>query len=330
LIQIPQPVSDLSAIQVGKSIKLSYTLPKLNTDGSAATTLSAIEIYRLISTQVNISLRDAKQSLESMVPWKKLVKDELSKYTPGSKIVVIENLADLPPENLFQSQVYYALRAINNKKQHAGLSNISSVKVWPLPTAPTNLRPSSLGEQYIEIGWESPILRIDGSPMKGPLLFNIYRGVDTQVAAAGRLNQDPVRENHFKDASIELGRRYVYFVRAVDETPGIVESEESQPLEVTNVDTYPPKAPAEVTAVSDGRAISLVWLPNSEPDLAGYWVYRSGSDHNFRRLNVQILTTASTIDKSVEKGQTYFYRIQAVDLQGNESDFSEEVSEAVE
>ena len=99
---------------------------------------------------------------------------------------------------------------------------------------------------------------------------------------------------------------------------------------MTNADTYPPKPPAEVTAISSAQGISLVWLPNTEADLTGYWVYRSGPDKKFQRLQDQLLTTASIIDKSVEKGQTYFYRVKAVDLKGNESEFSEEVSDTVE
>jgi fibronectin type 3 domain-containing protein len=82
--------------------------------------------------------------------------------------------------------------------------------------------------------------------------------------------------------------------------------------------------------VSNGPVISLVWRPNTEPDLAGYWVYRSGNDRKFERLGERLLTTASTIDQSVEKGQTYFYRIQALDLKGNASELSTEVSETVE
>jgi fibronectin type 3 domain-containing protein len=145
------------------------------------------------------------------------------------------------------------------------------------------------------------------------------------------LNPSPVAGGRFKDESIELGKSYVYSVRPVAETPsGWVEGEDSQRLEVTNADTYAPKPPAEVTAISSGEGISLVWLPNTEADLAGYWIYRSGPAKKFQRLQDQLVITASIIDKSVEKGQTYFYRVKAVDLKGNESEFSDEVSDTVE
>src|SRR6185369_16969314 len=40
LVQIPKPISDLAVMQFGKEVKLSWTLPKLNIDGSEATTLA--------------------------------------------------------------------------------------------------------------------------------------------------------------------------------------------------------------------------------------------------------------------------------------------------
>jgi len=330
LIQIPVAVSDLAVTQTGRSVKLSWTLPKLNTDGSAATTLSAIEIYRLVPQQPQTQGLGAKLLLESS-PWKTILKDDLNQYSQGNKLLVVDAFADLQPETLFQGEFHYAVRAINNKRQGAGLSNAVSVRILPLPHPPSDLRIRSLSEQHIELGWETPSLNFDGSPVKATLHFNVYRGSTLQAAVSARLNQNSVPENHFRDESIELGKPYFYSVRAIVETPlGTLESDESELLAVTNADTYPPKTPAEVTAVSDGRAISLVWLPNAEADLAGYWVYRSGGDRKFQRLNDQLLTTASTIDKSVEKGQTYFYRVKAVDLKGNESEFSEEVSDTAE
>jgi len=329
LIQIPVPVSDLAIQQFGKSATLSWTLPKLNTDGSTATTVATVEIYRLASDR-NQPAPDSKSFAQSAQLWKSIPKQVLATYPQGEKLSISDTFQELEARDIFQRSLHYALKVVNNKKQDAGLSNIISVSVIPLPTSPENLHVVSLGELHTELGWDIPTLNIDGSAVKPPTEFNIYRRADSQ-APETRLNQSLVKEGRFKDESIELGKSYVYSVRAVVETPsGSVEGEDSQPLEVTNTDTYPPKSPSEVTAISSGQEISLVWLPNTEPDLTGYWIYRSGPDKSFQRLQDQLLTTASIIDKSVEKGQTYFYRVKAVDQKGNESEFSEEVSDTVE
>ena len=308
---------------------MSWTLPKLNTDGSAATTVTTVEIYRLATDHNQLPL-DSKAFVQSAHLWKSIPKQILDTYPQGTKLSFSDTFQEFEAHDVFQRSLHYALKVVNNKKQSAGISNLVSLNVIALPISPENLHLISLGEQHTEIGWDIPKLNIDGSAAKTPIQFNIYRRADSQ-APETRLNQSLVKEDRFKDESIELGRFYVYSVRPVVETPsGSIEGEDSQPLEVTNADTYPPKPPAEVTAISSGQGISLVWLPNTEVDLAGYWVYRSGQDKNFQRLQDQLLTTASIIDKSVEKGQTYFYRVKAVDLKGNESEFSEEASDEVE
>ena len=130
---------------------------------------------------------------------------------------------------------------------------------------------------------------------------------------------------------MELGKTYFYRVRSVaPPSAGGIESLDSDRVEVTNKDIYPPKPPSEVAAISNGESISLVWSPNTEPDLAGYVVYRSGPEKKFERISDSLLTTASLVDSSVVKGQTYIYRIKAIDQKANASDFSEEVSEKVE
>ena len=329
LIQIPVRVSDLTIQQFGKTAQLSWTLPKLNTDGSSATTVATVEIYRLV-TDRNQPTPDSKAFAASTQPWKSIPKQILDTYTQGMKLSFSDTFEEFGVREVFQRSLHYALKVVNKKKQDAGLSNIVSLNVIPLPVPPGNLRVISLGEQHTELAWDMPTLNNDGTPVNPPTLFNVYRGVDPQSPET-RLNSDPLKEGRFKDESVELGKSYVYSVRPVVETPsGSVEGEDSQPLDVTNADTYPPKPPAEVTAISSGQGISLVWLPNTEADLAGYWVHRSGPDKKFERLQDQLLTTASIIDKSVEKGQTYFYRVKAVDLKGNESEFSEEVTDTAE
>jgi len=329
LIQIPVPVSDLAIQQFGKSAQLSWTLPKLNTDGSSATTVASVEIYRLV-TDHNQPTPDPKAFAQSAQPWKSIPKQILDTYPQGMKLSFSDTFEEFGAREVFQRSLHYALKVVNNKKQDAGLSNIVSLSIIPLPVSAGNLRVISLGEQHTELGWDIPTLNNDGTPVNPPAQFNVYRRVDLQSPET-RLNPSPLKEGRFRDESVELGKSYVYSVRPVVETPsGPVEGEDNQPLEVTNADTYPPKPPGEVTAISSGQGISLVWLPNTEADLAGYWVYRSGPDKQLQRLQDQLLTTASIIDKSVEKGQTYLYRVKAVDLKGNESEFSEEVSDTVE
>jgi hypothetical protein len=329
LIQIPEAVSDLQAVQVGKSVRLSWTLPKLNTDGSAATTLSMIEIYRIASSSAGPVVLAPRQFGESAETWRRIPKDDFARFQEGGKLVLTDELAEFPSFPV-REQFHYAIRAVNQKNQDAGLSNFASLQILAVPRPPENLR-STVAERSITLNWDTPALNIDGSLVTERPQFNVYRSLDPHFASASRLNGTPVADDSFTDESIELDKTYYYAVRSLGNVhANPVEGDASTVNEVTNRDTYAPRAPTEVTAVSNGTVIGLVWLPNTEPDLAGYWVYRSGNDRKFERLGERLLTTASTIDQSVEKGQTYFYRIQALDLKGNASELSTEVSETVE
>lgn len=307
---------------------MSFSLPKLNTDGSTAITVAAVEVYRLAILR-NQPAPDPKSFAEAAQLWKTVPKQVLVTYPEGEPLSISDAFEDLDLRDVFRHSLHYAVKVVNKKSQDAGPSNVVSLNVVPLPVSPGELRIVSKGEQHIELAWDLPILNIDGSTARPPMQFNVYRRADS--APGTRLNSSPVAGQSFKDSSIELDKSYVYSVRPVVETPsGWVEGEDSSLLEASNADIYPPKPPAELTAISSSQGISLVWLPNTEPDLAGYWVYRSGPDKKFQRLQDELLATVSIIDKTVEKGQTYFYRVRAVDQKGNVSEFSEEASDVVE
>jgi len=98
---------------------------------------------------------------------------------------------------------------------------------------------------------------------------------------------------------------------------------------VANVDNLPPAAPVNPQVISNEINITLAWNSNTEPDLFGYYVYRSTTSP---------VTTASTLltavplgvpgysDTTAVLGTRYYYAVSAVDTSGNESPLSVEVS----
>lgn len=74
---------------------------------------------------------------------------------------------------------------------------------------------------------------------------------------------------------------------------------------------------------------TLEWSPNSEPDLAGYNVYRSettGTGYQF--INSVPVGTETFTDVSLEPNKTYYWVVTAFDneIPENESGYSNEVS----
>ncbi|MEA2622083.1 MAG: hypothetical protein QOH61_993, partial [Chloroflexota bacterium] len=84
-----------------------------------------------------------------------------------------------------------------------------------------------------------------------------------------------------------------------------------------------PAAPTGLVATPDDEQVSLAWSANSEPDLAGYNVFRSTSlpvSTSGTPLNgATLLTVRSYLDTSLTNGTEYFYAVTAVDAGAHSS-----------
>ena len=82
-----------------------------------------------------------------------------------------------------------------------------------------------------------------------------------------------------------------------------------------------PGAPANLAAKGSGGGVALDWDGNADTDLAGYNVYRAGSEGgDYAKLNTRgPLSAASFSDDQAPKGTKSYYRVTAVDLAGSES-----------
>ena len=92
------------------------------------------------------------------------------------------------------------------------------------------------------------------------------------------------------------------------------------------VDTVPPAIPDGLAAWNvNSQSVTLTWSANvSDPDLAGYVVYRSRSRSGpFRPVETDPVTSNSWTDSHTESGRSYFYRVSARDTSRNESALSE-------
>jgi fibronectin type 3 domain-containing protein len=105
-------------------------------------------------------------------------------------------------------------------------------------------------------------------------------------------------------------------------------------------DTFPPHAPSGLEAVPGGvtaadRSIDLSWTPDTDADLAGYFVYRQEVDEKgvvastATRLNLTPVAGPAYRDQTAMAGHRYAYRVTAVDTAGNESAPSAEVQESL-
>ena len=326
MIRIPQPIADLTARQQGAEVMLSWTLPHLNTDGSAATTLASIEIHR--------SIREPSLAAEAAPAGGDLDLWRVLKSEPArgreQKKSIRDRLEGRDLSEVLEGEFSYAVKVFNRKGQTAGLSNIATLWLQPVPHPPG--RPSlNPGEAFVEVSWAPSSTNIDGSPVAAGVAFNLYRTSSESRSTGSPLNSTPVAGTSYRDGSARLGETYRYRVRALLETDrGRVESRDSEAATLFHRDLYPPVPPRRLTLVAGREFLSLAWFPNSEADLAGYHVFRRQGPGEFQRLTTTATQRTSYEDRDLQKGPVYSYRVAAVDLAGNQSSYSNVVSDTLE
>ena len=88
-------------------------------------------------------------------------------------------------------------------------------------------------------------------------------------------------------------------------------------------DTAPPAAPSGLVAAREGNDVRVRWSPNSEPDVAGYMVYRAETPSSGpSRITGTLISGTEFLDTSVPPAERVWYEISAVDESGNESPHS--------
>ena len=112
------------------------------------------------------------------------------------------------------------------------------------------------------------------------------------------LKDNLMAEPSYQDANLHDGN-YLYRVTAVDYYG--FESLPSEEIAATVGDVIPPATPLNLTAAASGADVTLNWLSNTEPDLAGYNVFRS-SAQGWMKLNPSLVLNPTFTDAGLPNG----------------------------
>jgi len=320
-IHIPKPAADLTARQVSDAIVLTFTKPVLNTDGSSATTLARVDVFRLLE-----DMRQAPnplpedQFVQSAVRIRSIASPGFSGFLQEESFVV-QDLPELPDKSSIYSHAFrYAVLFINKKNQAAGFSNQAFIAPVAIPHPPAGIS-ASVMEDAIRLSWVEPSENMDGTKPPHFVGYDIYKSKDPQTLPSAPINPNPLPKPEFEDRDFQFDQTYHYAVKIVGSThnPYAV-SLLSDILRIEARDTFPPAPPESFNAIREGGDIVLLWVPPESPDVAGYRIYRLDKKSGSRALLQKDLITALSVrDKQVESEKQYEYSIQAVDAHGNES-----------
>jgi hypothetical protein len=332
-LELPKPISDLSARRKGDHVILRWTFPTVTTDRQIARSLGPTRICRGLEpdlSQCGTPVGEAPPPDRAM----------LSKSS-GQKIQ--GTYTDLLSEDLERNHpldfATYAVEVLNGAGRSAGLSN--QVKVPLVETLPP---PKDFAAQVSDKG---VVLTWKGSPFSltaaDPVhhFYRAYRREEgsQQTTLVGQLRVGVDAHLALADQSFEWEKTYYYHAStlAVIAHPGKaevqIEGDDTPEVKVFTHDVFPPAVPAGLQAVFSGPgqppAIDLVWAPVTDMDLAGYNAYRREEGGIAVKLNPEPVRTPAYRDTNVASGKKYLYSVSAVDVRGNESARSDEAGESV-
>lgn len=342
---IPATTKDLAATQQGGQIVLSFSYPKTTAAGLALPGISAVEVLeasRAAGSDGKATPLDAKQLAATGKTQIKVTGADLTAATSGDRIVISLPLPANPVPTTTPAPAatpastpapgttpapaapagpplvahYYAVRTFGAEGDRSEISNLSAVVPKPPPPAPERLTVTARADGVM-VEWAGVPGAAGG--------YNVYRR-DAQERFHGQpVHTTGAEERSWLDTTARFGQNYIYTVTALAQREPAVESAVGSEHEVRYQDRFPPGVPAELVALAEPGRIRLVWRPVDADDLAGYIVYRRTGNGSFERVTAQALTTPEYNDTALKAGQTYGYRVTAVDKAGNESDPGAEV-----
>ena len=324
--EIPKFVSDLKAVRKGASVSLTWTMPTETTDGELIRKPGKMLVQRALSTGPGSELRFQTISESPLAP--------VLKEGRGAQATASDNVSEVLRSASADFAVYAVLAQGHNGKSD-GLPNRASIALVATLPAPQNVsaKPVPTGVMITWEGTNPP----ENSHFKPRYVYKMTRRLqganDAVVVAQVNAGNSPM---NFIDTGIEWEKNYQYWITPVTlwqygNRKGEVEGDDSPVVDVFAHDSFPPAVPsglqAVYSAVPENPFIDITWSANTEPDLAGYNVYRRSGNEATVKINSELVKTPRFADPNVKPGMKYFYSVSAVDLRGNESGRSEETSE---
>jgi hypothetical protein len=289
LANVPDKITDLAAVERGAALVIHCTVPTRTTENV------------LLKTPVKLDLRIGPAS-EHFNP---------GEWAGQAKAIADPQVKDgvatwlVPTGEWTGKEVVIGVRAIGANGKPSDWSSYETVPVVAAPEAPAppDLQATAAGEH---VAWSG----------RGDQFRVLRRGAGEDAFSLVAT----VAAHEWTDAGIEYGKPYTYMIQALVDVGNkkVAESDLSPPREDTPKDEFPPAVPSGLRADPTPNSVALVWDADSEPDLAGYRVYRSAGDGAWQKL-ADVGAVPSYSDTTMEHGKQYRYAVSAIDKTGNES-----------
>ena len=190
-----------------------------------------------------------------------------------------------------------------------------------VPSAPAANAATNVLQTSFNANWSSSATEADG------YLLDVATNTGFTTFVAGFYDKDVSNVTTFNVTGLSAKTHYYYRVRAYN---SYGTSENSNIISLTTL-TNPSSVPSGLTASSCNDLITLKWRKSTGPDFIRYRIYGGTTNNPTTKIDS---TSNSISDTSIvlsggTRGQTYYFRVTAVNYDGSESNFSDQSSTVV-
>jgi hypothetical protein len=357
-LDLPQPVKDLTAERIGNQVHLHWTTPEKTTDriaikGPVTAQLCRIAAPSSTCTPINkFPTQSGPTQATDTLP-QTLTTEPATLLAYRVEILNAKGHSAGPSNEAFAASGTAPAPLANF---HATPTRDGAMLEWqPQPASV----PAQVELERLPVDTNGTVIQPTPKPAKSPKPApkshqakpaaqpspqkSLLPAPATPAEVKLRTPAAPTDPGGTIDHTAQMGETYSYTgqrVRTISLTGHTLEIRTaiSSPATVVMRNTFAPHAPAGLEAIPGGatpteHSIDLSWTPNTDPDLAGYNVYRQDIDSNgvaagtATRLNQTPVAGPAYRDQTAVPGRRYAYRVTAVDTAGNESAPSAEVQE---
>jgi uncharacterized protein len=325
--RVPQPVADLRGLVRAGAVELAWSVPRRRVDNTRLVDPGVARVFRAEDTGQG-DPKPALLSHDRIAGYAEVGTVQLS--DPPSPLVVNGRVTFTDRRSLTIGRRYtYVIVTTDGEGRTSPPSPRLTLSFAAAPEPPGELQ-AEPGERQVRLSWRPAARLTDGSPVTGPLVYEILRGATADATLAPVARTAPGATSAL-DRGLENEREYQYAVRAIrQEGTTQIEGEPTPRVAATPTDVTPPAPPANLVAVPSQGTVRLSWTPGADADLGGYVVYRATGDGPFARVGSIRAPGTTFTDRDVPPG-TYRYAVTAQDtsVRANESAPSNEVSVTV-
>lgn len=283
----PLKASDLSAVEHGSKIIVTFTLPGQTTEG--------LPIHPAPDVELRVGATPSPWNQDTWVAGSDRV--PVPSQPPATSKAPLARRVEIDAAKYVGKPAVIGVRVHGPKGRDDGWATFG-IDVVPTLAAPQDLKAVD-APNAVHLTWvgDAPSYRV------------FHRLGDGDWVPIGTSTT-----SSFDDKTFEYGKTWQYYVQGTRSAgDGTAESEASPSISFTPKDIFPPAVPTGLTVITGAKSAELSWDAVTDADLAGYRVYRNGV-----RV-ADALTMNSYSDKDVVSGSKYSYQVSSVDLVGNES-----------